>query len=178
MNTSHHAITIMRYFMNKIKKNLFFISIMTFSALSILVFVLYSNVKQNASSLLKGECFAQFIKLDKTENTLAKIDFYLNFNEKGFGYIDMSGKLNAVNSGIIARSYKFRYNFHSENMIHLSQIQQTKRAADNADENLMKKMILSIDTKPGLYVKVTKLLNSYVIGNVYSPLFICVIKGD
>lgn len=144
--------------------------------LATLWIVTLQNKKQR---LFGSDCSATLSMHDKSARFATNLNIYLNMRENGTGYLDMTG---TTNSGGVdaraARSYSFNYALQSGNTLHLTNIVLDKRAADTANDGLMDKLIFSIDSHTGRYVKIAAFNNAWTIGNLYSPLFVCVINAS
>ena len=136
------------------------------------------NVHKKAEPALSNDCSAVFAMQDKAAHFSASLNIYLNMRDDNTGYLDMAGAVN--HDGVdytTARAWRFNYRLQNGNTLHLTQIAMDKRAADNAPDELVDKLIFSTDPKTGRYVKIAVLNNAWVIGNLYSPQFVCVING-
>lgn len=137
------------------------------------------SLQEQKQRLFGSDCSATLAMRDKSANFAANLNIYLNMREDRTGYLDMTG---TVNSGGVderaARSYSFDYVLQSGNTLHLTNIVLDKRTADTANDGLMDKLIFSIDSRTGRYVKIAAFNNAWTIGNLYSPLFVCVINAS
>lgn len=136
--------------------------------------VALQNTRQ---AVFNNNCSATFSMRDRASNFAINLNVYLNMQTNHTGYVDMTGTVNSNGSDYrAARSYGFEYTLQNGNTLHLTNIVLNKRAADTADDNMMDRLIFSIDSNTGRYVKIAALNNAWTIGNLYSPLFVCVIN--
>lgn len=127
--------------------------------------------------LYKKDCTAAFTLRDTQSDFLASFNIFIYMRENNTGYLDMEGKASSKGESYkIARSYSFNYRVRPDGIYHLTEVKISKRASDNVMDVLMNKLIFSNDTATGRYMKVTPLHNSYVVSNLYSPLFVCEIN--
>ena len=137
-----------------------------------------ANIHKKENPALNNDCSAAFAMRDKAAHFTASLNLYLNMRDDNSGYLDMTGTVNS--NGIdytTARAWRFGYRLQSGNTLHLTEIAMDKRAADNAPDDVIDKLIFSTDPSTGRYVKIATLNNAWVIGNLYSPQFVCVINA-
>ncbi len=126
---------------------------------------------------INNDCSAFLAMHQKTYDFSAKLSVYLNMHSNNTGYLDMSGTINR--HGVeytTARAWSFSYQLQNGSILHLTDITTHKRAADNTLDDVIDKLIFSTTSGSSRYVKITALNNAWVISNLYSPMFICVIN--
>lgn len=137
------------------------------------------NIHKKENPTLSNDCSAVFAMQDKAARFSARLSIYLNMRDDNTGYLDITGKVNRDDVDYTAaRAWRFNYRLQSGNTLHLTQIAMDKRAADNAPDDLVDKLIFSTDPGTGRYVKIAVLNNAWVISNLYSPQFLCVINAS
>ena len=137
------------------------------------------NIHKKDNPTLSNDCSAVFAMQDKAARFAARLNIYLNMRDDSTGYLDMAGTLNS--DGVeytTARAWRFNYRLQNGNTLHLTNIAMDKRAADNAPDDVVDKLIFSTDPSSARYVKIAVLNNAWVIGNLYSPQFMCVINAS
>ncbi|HKS35484.1 MAG TPA: hypothetical protein VJS14_17325 [Enterobacteriaceae bacterium] len=161
----------------KLKNKKITISLLVALIIAALATLWIVTLQKKKQHLFGSDCSATLSMSDKSARFAAKLNIYLNMRGDGTGYLDMTG---TTNSGEVderaARSYSFDYALQSGNTLHLTNIVLDKRAADTANDGLVDKLIFSIDSRTGRYVKIATFNNVWTIGNLYSPLFVCVIN--
>ena len=161
----------------KLKNKKIITSLVVVLTLAVIAALGIIAVQKNRQTVFGNDCSATFSMRDKSSNFAANLNVYLNLRTNNTGYVDMTGTVNSKGSGYTAaRAYGFEYTLQNGNTLPLTTILLNKRAADTADDNLMDRLIFSIDSSSGRYVKITALNNAWTIGNLYSPLFVCVIN--
>lgn len=58
----------------------------------------------------------------------------------------------------------------------MNHISTVKHAADNTSDAIMDALFFSISKEKVRYMTVDRINNAYVIGNLHSPVFMCVVK--
>lgn len=136
------------------------------------------NVHRKEQPVLNNDCSAVFAMRDTPAHFSAKLNIYLTMRDNNTGFLDMAGTLNR--DGVdttTARTWNFDYRLQNGNTLHLTRIAMAKRAADNAPDDLVDKLLFSTGSDNGRYVKIAVLNNAWVIGNLHSPQFVCVIHA-
>ena len=129
-------------------------------------------------STLDNDCSAAVSIRDKSANFSARLNIYLSLHTDNTGYLDIVGRISEAGvSYTTARSWRFDYILKNGNSAYLTRLTMDKRAADNSPDGLVDRLIFSTDTGSERYVKIAVLKNAWVIGNLYSPQFLCLI-GD
>lgn len=160
------------------KNKLIILSILLIITASIISYSFYTHPREQKSGL-DMDCSAIYSKRDKATGFYAQLNLFLHFNKNNTGYIDISGKaFNENKSYVAARAYNFSIHSQPGSIYHVTKITMSKRAADNMPDPVMDKLIFSIDSKDERYVKITKMDDAYVMSNLYSPAFICVVTDE
>lgn len=101
-------------------------------------------------------------------------DAYLNMDEERDASFDITGTLKyKENTYRISIKYTFKYQWIDKKTFKLSNISLSKRGSDNASDSQMEYLMFNYDVQSEKVISLTKIMNSYVVSNVYSPLFIC-----
>ncbi|EHB7665592.1 hypothetical protein JV483_003531 [Escherichia coli] len=130
--------------------------------------------KNDRKFILNNDCSASLSMYDKSARFSARLNIYLNLRNDNTGYLDFGGKIsNGEENYTIARAWRFDYVERTGDTLHLSRATMEKRAADNSPDALVNARLFSVSSDKGRYVKIRKLHNTLVIGNLYSPLFLC-----
>lgn len=139
---------------------------------------MYMQWKAPARDLEK-DCTAIFTIKDKPSDFYAQLNLFVHMKKDNTGYFDLSGKTyTSKDSFTTARSYSFNIQKQGGNIYHLNSIKLSKRLADNTRDDIMDKLVFSIDSQDGRYVRLTEIDGAYVVGNLYSPAFICIIDHE
>lgn len=139
---------------------------------------IYMHWKTPGSDLEK-DCTAIFTIRDRPSDFYAQLNLFVHMKRDNTGYFDLSGKtFTSKDSYTTARSYSFDIQKQSGSIYHLSNVKLSKRLADNTRDDIMDKLIFSIDSQDGRYVRLTAIDGAYVVGNLYSPAFICIISHE
>jgi len=145
----------------------------------VIVVTIFSAVighKKNYSTL-DNDCSAAVSIRDKSANFSARLNIYLSLHNDNTGYLDVVGKISEAGvSYTTARSWRFNYALQNGNTAYLTRLTMDKRAADDSPDGLVDRLIFSTDAGSGRYVKIAVLNNAWVIGNLYSPQFLCLIR--
>lgn len=93
------------------------------------------------------------------------------------GYIAFSGDIsNHGNVMTLLRELRFKYEKESDDIYKMTNIETVKHSRDNAPDALIDSVFFSTLHEKARYMTLGKIKNSYVIGNLHSPVFICVVK--
>ncbi|MCS3430975.1 hypothetical protein [Klebsiella sp. BIGb0407] len=107
----------------------------------------------------------------------AGLNIFLQLQKNGSGLIDLTGKVDtAAGSFDVARIYHFNYEKQGDSVYHLADITTSLRSSETVDDTLMNNLFFSTTPKEGRYLRMTKMENSYVIDNLHSPIFICIVN--
>lgn len=107
----------------------------------------------------------------------ARLNIFLQVKRNGSAFFDITGKVDHLGKSYdVARTYNFNYQKESDLVYHLTQMSISERSPDTVDNNLMNSLFFSTNQKDGQYMRVTKMENSYVVNNLHSPIFICIIN--
>lgn len=147
-----------------------------FTAVSTIIWL--ANVHRKENPTLSNDCSAVFAMQDKAGHFTARLNIYLNIRGDNTGYLDMAGTLSSKEvEYTAARAWHFDYQLQNGNTLHLTHIAMDKRAADNAPDDVVDRLIFSTDPATSRYVKIAGMNNAWIIGNLYSPQFVCVINA-
>lgn len=132
-----------------------------------------------SDSYYDKDCSAVLKIRDNAAGFHAQLNLFLHLKKNNTGYLDLSGNTFSHDQSYnTARSYNFNIQKQSGSIYHLTNIKLSKRTADNTVDEIMNKLIFSFDSVDGRYVRITRIDDAYVVGNLYSPVFICVITQD
>lgn len=141
------------------------------TALMLLPVVFY-NLLHKGSARLAFSCTADYNVIQP--DLMISSDVYLIMDEEGDASFDVVGSLKyKENIYRISRKYTFNYQWTGEKTFKLTNIALSKRGSDNANDSQMEYLIFNYGVQSEKVINLTKIMNSYVISNVYSPLFIC-----
>lgn len=131
----------------------------------------------NRGGILNDACVSVLRTQEFTSNFISNETVTLVMNPDRSGYISFSGNmlLNG-NATTLFRDIKFNYQKESDDIYKLYNIQTIKHSRDNAPDALVDSIFFSTSHEKARYMTVNKIKNSYVIGNLHSPVFMCVVK--
>lgn len=131
----------------------------------------------NRGEVLNDSCVSVF-RIEDHTNELHSIETAkLVFNPDKSGYIALSGNVSEYGKVMtLSRDLNFKYEKENKNIYKMTNIETVKHSKDNVPDALFNSMFLSTQHEKARYMTVDKIMNSYVIGNLHSPVFICVVK--
>ncbi|MGG6196332.1 FidL-like protein [Pantoea allii] len=139
--------------------------------------VLASILQKRASEVFSGTCTSVFSMENFSSSFTSSVDATIVFRSDKSAYIAFSGQLDADNrTMILSRDMHLRYEKDSRNVYQMNHISTVKHAADNTSDALMDTFFFSISKEKVRYMTVDRINNAYVIGNLHSPVFMCVVK--
>lgn len=150
------------------KITLTFISLV-FMMMIVISFHNFISIKENEYN----ECHAGYNF--NNNNSEIHLDMYLVMSKEHIAHLSVLGlvKDNGLNH-MISRYYTFNYEKLSERRYKLKNITLSKHISDNANSIMIPSSLFDLDTNSTAVINVTKLMNGYVIGDLYSPIFICI----
>lgn len=107
----------------------------------------------------------------------ARLNVFLHVQKNGSGLFDVTGKVD-LPDGVyeVARTYYFTYTQQGDSVYHLTDLTTSSRRSETVNNDLMNNLFFSTTQPEGRYMRMTKMENSYVIDNLYSPVFICLMN--
>ncbi|MFP2826046.1 FidL-like protein [Citrobacter braakii] len=157
----------------KIKNPSFFLPCLVF----LLVVCNFLYFTLNRGKVLNDTCVSVLRTEEKTIDFHSTETTTLVLNPDNSGYIAFSG--NISNNGrvmTLLRELRFKYVKESDNIYKMEKIETIKHSRDNTPDALVDSVFFSTRHEKARYMTVSKIMNAYVIGNLYSPVFICVVK--
>lgn len=105
----------------------------------------------------------------------ARLNVFLHVQKEGNGLFDVTGKVD-LPSGVydVARTYYFTYTQQGDSVYHLTDIITSPRPSETVNGDLMNNLFFSTTQAEGRYMRMTKMENSYIVDNLYSPVFVCI----
>ena len=159
--------------MIKNKKVLLLIGLM----ITILFFLVLITHNRDIKGGIDYHCSTSFRMQYNNPDFSARLNIFLQLQKNGTAFFDIIGKADYFGKNYdIARTYHFNYQKESDLVYHLTQISTSRRSPDTVDDNLMNSLFFSTTQKGGQYMRMTRMENSYIINNLHSPLFICIIN--
>ncbi|HHU0636855.1 TPA: FidL-like protein [Enterobacter hormaechei subsp. xiangfangensis] len=93
------------------------------------------------------------------------------------GYISFSGKVFYENKTMqFFREIRFNYHKEGDGNYKIFDINTFKHPSDNAPDALIDSVFFSTSQEKSRFMNLTKIYNAYVIGNLHSPVFMCIVK--
>lgn len=134
--------------------------------------VLFYKLLYTEHARLSFSCTANYNLIQP--DLMINSDIYLIVDEEKHASFDINGTLkNKENTYRISRKYTFNYQLIDKKTLKLSNISLSKRGSDNASDSRLEYLIFNYDVQSEKLISLTKMMNSYVVSNIYSPLFIC-----
>jgi len=159
--------------MIKNKKNLSLIGFMV----AVLSILLFSIPEKEVRGGVYFHCSTSFRLTHDNPKFNAGLNLFLQLQKNGSGLIDMTGKVDIQGESFdVARIYNFNYEKQGESVYHLTDINTSLRSSETIDDTVMNNAFFSTTPKEGRYLRMTKMGNSYVIDNLHSPIFICIVN--
>lgn len=157
-------------------KHLSVISVIAFVALAVIVLdILFLGQKRKET--LNDSCTAVFDTHDTASDfqTLVNAVMVMNPNESAF--IDLSGIVEHRNQKyVLSREIKFKYDKEGEDIYRMTDLSMVKHGSDTAPDSLLDSIFFSINHENARFMTVKRIKNAYIIGNLHSPVFMCVVK--
>ncbi|WP_434638748.1 FidL-like protein [Klebsiella sp. I138] len=139
--------------------------------------VIFSILQKRSSEVFSDTCTSVFSMENLSSSFTSSVDTMIVFRRDKSAYIAFSGQLNADNrTMILSRDIHFHYEKDSRNVYQMNHISTVKHAADNTSDAIMDALFFSISKEKVRYMTVDRINNAYVIGNLHSPVFMCVVK--
>lgn len=162
--------------MKRIIKNKKIVLLICFMAILLSIF-LFSIPEKEVRGGVYFHCSTSFRLTHNNPNFNAGINVFLQLQKNGSGLIDLTGKVDSQGATFeVARTYHFNYEKQGDSLYHLTQINTSLRSSETVDDNLMNNLFFSTTPKEGRYLRMTKMENSYVINNLHSPIFVCIVN--
>lgn len=131
----------------------------------------------NRGEVFNDSCVAVLRTEEQNSGFNSTETLTLVLNPDKSGYIAFSGDIN--NHGkmmTLYRELRFKYEKESDDIYKMTNIETVKHSRDNAPDALVDSVFFSTQHEKARYMTLGKINNSYVIGNLHSPVFICVVK--
>lgn len=153
-------------------KKLFFLCLLILViACNLLYFTVYRG------KVLNDSCVSVMRTEEYTSGFYSTVTTTLVLNTDNSGYIAFSGDIsNHGKTMTLLRELMFKYEKVSNSIYKMSNIETVKYPIDSAPDALVDSMFFSTQHGNARYMTVGKINNSYIIGNLHSPIFICVVK--
>lgn len=153
------------------------IVLLVFFMMVILSIVLFSIPEKEVRGGVYFHCSTSFRLTHDNPKFNAGLNIFLQFQKDGSGIIDMTGKVDIQSGSFdVARIYHFNYEKQGGSVYHLTDITTSLRSSETVDDTVMNNLFFSTTPKEGRYLRMTKMGNSYVIDNLHSPIFICIVN--
>lgn len=144
-------------------------------ALSILVNLLYFYL--NKGNSLNSSCISVLRTHEYANNFASTETATLVMNPNRKGYISFSGKiLYEKKTMTFFRDIRFNYQKEGDGIYRIFNITTIKYPSDDSPDALIDSVFFSTSHENERFMNLTKIKNAYVIGNLHSPVFMCVVK--
>lgn len=162
--------------MKRIIKNKKIALLISFMAI-VLSIILFSIPEKEVRGGVYFHCSTSFRLTHDNPGFNAGLNIFLQLQKNGSGLIDLTGKVDTQGKNFeVARTYYFNYEKQGDSVYHLTQINVSSRSYETVDHTLMNNLFFSTTPKEGRYLRMTKMENSYVIDNLHSPIFVCIVN--
>jgi len=153
------------------------IILLAFFMMVVLSIILFSIPEKEVRGGVYFHCSTSFRLTHDNPKFNAGLNIFLQLQKNGSGLIDLTGKVDTQNGSFdVARIYHFNYEKQGESVYHLMDINTSLRSSETIDDTTMNNLFFSTTPKEGRYLRMTKMENSYVIDNLHSPIFICIVN--
>ena len=156
---------------SSLKKKTFFISLVIILMPITFLFIV---INQNR---FEAQCDATFEYRNSSGNLVLPLTATLILRRNATGVIQMSGVFYSNDSNFrVLRNISFDYSKENSGLYNISNIRLSKSNYDNVDDDFMANNFFSAGTGKERFMSVLKVKNTLIVGNVHSPVFICVLK--
>lgn len=157
-------------FKNKIKMMIIVIFLLIIS-----IDFTYLNYK--ASTTLNEECSTTFEYRNNHVGLIMPVNGTMVLRPNSTGMIELSGVVELNGSTYkLGRSITFEYERESDSIFRLKNMGLEIYAIDNLNNNFMDTNFFSIGGEYSRRMTLSIINNAFIIGNLLSPVFMCVIK--
>lgn len=159
-----------------ISKNKIYIlaTFLFFIFLCLIEFVALRHYQKNN---INESCSSTFELLVNKKEFKMPAEIIFDLNPNGDGLINLRGSFNlGSNEYVISRVIKFRYvvSENNKSRLILSDFNIIKYASDTMDDSFFNSEVLDFSTGKNLYVIIQRFHGMFIIGNPFSPVFICI----
>lgn len=167
-------VTMKRVITMKIRKKNIIICFLAFiSAVSFYALLKMHQKKE----VLNVNCSSVLQYYDTKSGFSAEMNLVLVLSPQEYGYIDMSGYVkHNENTSIISRKIKFAYEREADETYKISGLILVKQTSDNTPDEIMDRVFFTISHQNERNFNLRRVSNAYVIGNLHSPIYMCVVK--
>lgn len=157
-----------------VRKSYFISAVIILIAIMVIMDINY--IEKRRKDLLNDSCTTVLEFHSLRSDFAAYLNTVLVLRPDETGYMDMTGRVETTgNHYVTSRTIKFSYLSEGDNIYYLEDMSTDKYASDNTPDNLMNSVFFSI-SKKGRYMTLEKINNGYIVGNLHSPVLICVAK--
>lgn len=148
-----------------------------FAALIVVVLINVILFTQKKAEVISDRCTTVLDTQDMSTEFSSRLNLVLVLRPEGTGYIDMSGNVNFQSRDYVAfREIKFSYEREEDDIFKMTHMELIKHASDSVPDKLMDSVFFSMSHEKARYMTVNRIHNAYIIGNLHSPVFMCVVK--
>lgn len=155
---------------SRLKKEILGVSLLIITASTIFLLTTVNPNRFNA------QCTTSFEYRNNSRNLTLPITATLVLRKNATGFLEMSGFFHLNGEHLtVSRNIKFDYSKINASLFKITNIKSEKDKADNVDDDFLSTVFFSIGTGRERFMSVLNEKNTLIIGNVHSPVFICVI---
>lgn len=146
-----------------------------FLAIVIIISILFVVILRtlHKSEMQTINCRAELNAIQS--DVVMTLSVYLNMDQQSTSHINITGNISEKDKKYkVSRSYTFNYEDMGKDRYRLTNLKLSKRINDNVPDPLSGKIIFNLNARTPELIGIKKTKKSYVIGDSFSPLFICV----
>lgn len=155
---------------SRLKKEILGISLLIITASIIFLLTTVNPNRYNS------QCTTYFEYRNNSRNSALPITATLVLRKNATGFLEMSGFFYLDGERLtVSRNINFNYSKENAVLYKISNIKSEKTKTDNVDDDFISTFFFSSGTGRERFMSVLKERNTLIIGNVHSPVFICVL---
>ncbi|UWM63221.1 hypothetical protein [Enterobacter sp. CP102] len=134
-------------------------------------------LQNESQEALDINCTTVFSVNNKELKFSSSLNGFFAFRPNGTGYSELAGNATSGDfNHVISRGVTFDYEKQSSNTYILKSLKLVKHTSDTADDDLMDRAFFSMSNEPYRYMSLYKIKNGFIMGNLHSPVLVCVTK--
>lgn len=148
------------------------------SVLTLILICDYYYLTHKAHNVLNVECNSTFeIKNNHAQLTMP-VNGTLVIRADATGLIELTGfAMIGGSSYKLSRGLTFKYEQDNEGIYKLTNISEVIHAGDQVKNEFLNSNFFSFNTENSRNMSLVKINNAFIIGNLHSPVFMCVVKS-
>ena len=127
--------------------------------------------------VIKSSCFSVLRTSDESKHFRSALSLTLVMNPNMRGYISFSGDISLEEKKmVLSREINFSYKKDSDGIYKLYDFKTSKRLRDTAPDTIVDHFLFSSTHEKARLMTLSKIQNTFLIGNLHSPVFMCIKK--